>query len=86
MHFLTFNLTLESSEDYAFSGWKAASVSLVPVSRHTVMYRLLLSKTAIWTNVNLAVVDAYFGKQLRVLPAGDGVKSDKKGNISVWIP
>lgn len=86
MHFLTFNLTMESSEDFAFSGSKATSLSLVPVSRHSIGYRLLLSKTDAWIGVNLGVVDAYFGKQLRVLPAGDGVRSDKKGNISVWIP
>lgn len=86
MHFLTFNLTMESSEDFAFSGPKATSMSLVPVSRHTVEYRLLLSKMNAWIGVNLGVVDAYFGKQLRVLPAGDGVRSDKKGNVSVWIP
>lgn len=86
MHFLTFNITMESSEDFAFSGPKATSVSLVPVSRHTVEYRLLLSKTGAWVGINLGVVDAYFGKQLRVLPAGSGVKSDKKGSVSVWIP
>jgi trafficking protein particle complex subunit 11 len=86
MHFLTFNLIMESSEDFAFSGPKATSVSLVPLSRHTVEYRLLLSKTNTWIGVNLGVVDAYFGKQLRVLPAGDGVKSDKKGNVNVWMP
>lgn len=86
MHFLTFNITMESSEDFAFSGPKLKSVSLVPVSRHTVEYRLLLSKTGSWIGVKLGVVDAYFGKQLRVVPAGSGVKSDKKGTVSVWIP
>jgi hypothetical protein len=86
MHFLTFNITMESNEDFAFSGPKATSVSLVPVSRHTVEYRLLLNKTNTWVAVNLGVVDAYFGKQLRVIPAGSGVKSDKKGTVSVWIP
>jgi hypothetical protein len=86
MHFLTFNITMESSEDFAFSGPKAMSVSLVPVSRHTVEYRLLLSRTGAWIGVNLGVVDAYFGKQLRIIPAGSGVKSDKKGTVSVWIP
>ena len=86
MHFLTFNITMDSSEDFAFSGPKATSVSLVPVSRHAVEYRLLLSKTGVWIGVNLGVVDAYFGKQLRVLPAGSGVRSDKKGTVSVWIP
>ena len=86
MHFLTFNITMDSSEDFAFSGPKATSVSLVPVSRHRVEYRLLLSKKGVWIGVNLGVVDAYFGKQLRVLPAGSRVRSDKKGTVSVWIP
>jgi hypothetical protein len=32
------------------------------------------------------VVDAYFQKTLRVLDAGDGVQSDDRGGVGIWIP
>jgi hypothetical protein len=76
---------MESSEDFAFSGPKATNVSLVPLSRHSVEYRIVSSKINEWIRVNLVVVDAYFGKTLRINPANDLVRSDKKHNISVWI-
>lgn len=85
MHFLTFSVTMESSEDFAFSGPKASNVSLVPLSRHTVEYRIVSSKSREWVRVNFGVVDAYFGKTLKVNPANELVRSDKKHNVSVWI-
>jgi hypothetical protein len=85
MHFLTFNISMESSEDFAFSGPKATDVSLVPLSKHDVEYRIISSKTSEWIRVNLAVVDVYFGKSLRIHPANDLVRADKKHNLSVWI-
>ena len=85
MHFLTFSISMESSEDFAFSGPKATNVSLVPLSRHSVEYRIVSSKINEWIRVNLVVVDPYFGKTLRINPANDLVRSDKKHNISVWI-
>jgi hypothetical protein len=85
MHFLTFSVSMESSEDFAFSGPKATNVSLVPLSRHSVEYRIVSSKTNEWIRVNLGVVDAYFGKTLRINPANELVQSDKKHNVSVWV-
>ena len=85
MHFLTFSITMESSEDFAFSGPKAANVSLVPLSRQSVEYRIVSSKSKQWVRVNLGVVDAYFTKTLKVNPANELVRSDKKHNVSVWI-
>jgi trafficking protein particle complex subunit 11 len=85
MHFLTFSISMESSEDFAFSGPKATNVSLVPLSRHSVEYRMVSLKTNEWIRVNLGVVDAYFGKTLRINPANDFVRSDKKYGVSVWI-
>ena len=85
MHFLTFSISMESSEDFAFSGPKATNVSLVPLSRHSVEYRILSSKINEWIRVNLGVVDAYFLKTLRINPANEFVRTDKKHNISVWI-
>ncbi|PWY81793.1 hypothetical protein BO70DRAFT_315091 [Aspergillus heteromorphus CBS 117.55] len=83
MHFLTFNLTMEASENFAFSGPKTIVVQLVPMSRHVVRYHLLASKRGLWIQPQLLVVDTYFNKTLRVLPTED-MRSDKKG-ILVWV-
>ncbi|KAL4877211.1 Gryzun, putative trafficking through golgi-domain-containing protein [Aspergillus karnatakaensis] len=83
LHFLTFNLTMEASEQFAFSGPKTMVVQLLPVSRHTVRYNLLASKRGLWIQPQLLVVDTYFNKSLRVLPTED-MRSDKKG-ILVWV-
>lgn len=83
LHFLTFNLTMEASEHFAFSGPKTMVVQLVPLSRHNVRYNLLASRRGQWIQPQLLVVDTYFNKNLRVLPTED-MRSDKKG-ILVWV-
>ena len=83
-HFLTFNLTMEPSEDFAFSGPKSTNLSLVPLSRRTVRYNLFPSKRGTWIQPSLVVVDAYFNQRLRVQGASDGTKLDKKG-LLVWV-
>ncbi|KAL2802807.1 Gryzun, putative trafficking through golgi-domain-containing protein [Aspergillus granulosus] len=83
LHFLTFNLTMEGSEHFAFSGPKTMVVQLAPVSRHTVRYNLMAYKRGLWIQPQLLVVDAYFNKTLRVLPTEE-MRSDKKG-ILVWV-
>jgi trafficking protein particle complex subunit 11 len=85
MHYLTFNLTMESSDEFAFSGPKATSFSLVPISRRTVDFRVLAHQGARWVRVSLGVVDAYFNKALRVSPASEGIKSDGKRGLLVWV-
>jgi trafficking protein particle complex subunit 11 len=85
MHYLTFNLAMESSDEFAFSGPKATSLSLVPVSRHVVDYRILAHQGAKWVRVSLGVQDAYFSKTLRVIPAGEGIRSDGKRGLLVWV-
>ena len=42
LHFLTFNLTMEASDDFAFSGPKTCVIQLTPLSRRTVVYTLLV--------------------------------------------
>ena len=96
MHFLTFNLSMESSEDFAFGGPKACAVSLVPMSKEEVKYRILSRRfkeqagrngKGDWVRVQLNVVDAYFNQTLKVQPAAveggreERVKVDKKGGI-----
>ena len=85
MHYLTFNLTMESSDEFAFSGPKATNISLVPLSRGTVDYCILAYQEAGWVRVSLGVMDAYFNKALRVSPAGDGIRSDGKRGLLVWV-
>ncbi|KAK5327499.1 hypothetical protein LTR93_002883 [Exophiala xenobiotica] len=85
MHFLTFNVSLDASEDFAFSGPKACSLSLVPISRQTLTYRILPNKKDEWIAIHLNVVDAYFGQALKVLPGADNVKVDKKGTVFVKV-
>jgi len=82
-HFLTFNLIMEASEQFAFSGPKTTVVQLVPLSRHTVRYNLLAAKRGLWIQPQLVIIDTYFNKTLRVLPTGD-MRADKKG-ILVWV-
>jgi hypothetical protein len=98
MHFLTFNLTMEANESFAFSGSKHRAVSLTPMSRLQVDYRLFVyaveadalterqGQKGHWVWPALRVVDAYFQKTLRVLDAGDGVQSDDRGGVGIWIP
>lgn len=82
-YFLTFNLMMDASEHFAFSGPKSTVVQLVPLSRHTVRYRLLAHRRGLWIQPQLVIVDTYFNKTLRVLPTGD-MRADKKG-ILVWV-
>ncbi|PGH19133.1 hypothetical protein AJ80_04211 [Polytolypa hystricis UAMH7299] len=100
MHFLTFTLTMEASDQFAFSGPKTTALQLVPLSRHTVRYSLLATTTGTtvkkvgggggggvgaWIQPQLLVVDSYFNKTLRVLGTeGMGMRVDKKG-ILVWV-
>ncbi|KAK4506584.1 hypothetical protein PRZ48_000316 [Zasmidium cellare] len=78
-HFLTFALTMEASSEYAFSGPKYRTLSLGPLSRHRVDYRIFLHEDVeegVWKSVNLQVVDSYYQKNLRVHPGGERVRVD----------
>jgi hypothetical protein len=83
MHFLTFELSMEASEEFGFSGPKLRTLQLLPMSRQTARYNLLPLATGVWLTPQLRVVDRYFNKTLKV-QATDGVRNDKKG-VSVWV-
>jgi hypothetical protein len=83
MHFLTFELNMEASEEFGFSGAKLRTLQLLPMSRQTVRYNLLSSVEGGWITPNLKVTDRYFNKQLKV-QATEGLRGDKKG-VSVWV-
>jgi len=85
MHFLTFGLIMESSDDFAFSGPKQKSLNLLPLSRQTVSFELMPTINGKWIQPQFTVRDKYFQKVLRVVPAAEGMKVDKKG-ILVWVP
>lgn len=95
-HFLTFALTMEASEDFAFSGPKYRALSLAPMSRVCVEYCIALhsdddaaggesSEGGMWISPSLQVIDSYYQKTLRVHPGGEGVRVDEKGGIGVWV-
>jgi hypothetical protein len=83
-HFLTFGLTMEPSEEFAFSGSKQTTLHLLPVSRRSVTYRLLPLVRGEWVRPALVVRDKYFQKVLRVIGT-EGMKMDKEGFL-VWVP
>ncbi|EGP91847.1 uncharacterized protein MYCGRDRAFT_67605 [Zymoseptoria tritici IPO323] len=93
-HFLTFALTMEASEDFAFSGPKYRTLSLAPLSRHQADYRLFLhreieqgedGKGGFWIRPVLQVLDSYYQKNLRIQPGGERVRLDEKREVMVWV-
>ena len=83
-HFLTFGLSMEPSDEFAFSGSKQTTVHLLPSSRRTATYRLLPLVRGQYVRPELAVRDKYFQKVLRIIPT-EGMKIDKDG-LLVWVP
>lgn len=93
-HFLTFALTMEWSEAFAFSGPKYRTLSLAPLSRQRVEFRICLhsvdelessTEDGQWIWPSLQVIDSYYQKNLRVHPGGVDVQLDDKQNICAWI-
>ena len=82
-HILTFSLIMEASEDFAFSGPKATTVQLVPLSRHVARYNILPSVKGKWIQVILRVVDVGFNKTLKV-SATEGMRVSGKG-VLIWV-
>ncbi|KAF2722627.1 hypothetical protein K431DRAFT_338000 [Polychaeton citri CBS 116435] len=100
MHFLTFAITMEASEEFAFGGPKYRTLSLAPMSRIRIDYSIIPygdseniesaklgaeGEVGRWIWPSLQVVDSYYQKTLRVQAGGPGTKSDEKGNIGVLL-
>ncbi|KAJ2904695.1 hypothetical protein MKZ38_007437 [Zalerion maritima] len=83
-HFLTFSVTMDPSDRFAFSGPKTCSLNLLPSSRRVVRYRVLPFVRGAWIRLGLTVKDKYFQKVLRILPT-EGMNVDKEG-VLVWVP
>jgi len=84
MHFLAFEISMEASEDFGFSGAKLRTLHLLPMSRQTLQYSILPLTTGIWITPTLKVIDRYFNKTLKV-QATEGLRMEKKG-VGIWIP
>ena len=84
MHFLTFEMSMEASEEFGFSGPKLQVLHLLPMSRQTVKFNIYPLVSGAWITPQMRVFDRYFNKTLRV-QATDGLRLDKTG-VSVWIP
>ena len=80
---LTFNVTMDTSEEFAFSGPKNVSLGLLPLSRHSVRYNLMPLVKGSWISPQLRVFDTHFHKALKV-NASEGIRSEKKG-LSIWV-
>ncbi|KAL5373402.1 hypothetical protein DPSP01_012760 [Paraphaeosphaeria sporulosa] len=88
MHFLTFELAMEASEEFGFSGAKLKTLQILPMSRQEVSYVVVPVKKegaegGWWITPNLRVTDRYFNKMLKVFGT-DGMRMDKKG-VGVWV-
>ncbi|KAL8950126.1 MAG: hypothetical protein Q9222_003826 [Ikaeria aurantiellina] len=82
-HVLTFDISMETNDHFAFSGPKSSSLNLVPVSCRTVAYNIMPLVRGKWITPHFRVLDTHFNQVLRVFGTG-GMRSDKKG-ASVWI-
>ena len=84
-HFLTFGVSMEPSEKFAFSGVKQSTLQLVPLSRRTIRFRLLPFSRGDWIGpIRCVILDRYFQKVLKIAPT-EGMRMDKDA-IFVWVP
>ena len=83
MHVLSFSVTMEASDDFAFSGPKATSLQLVPHSCHAIRYTLLPFVHGRWIEPQVKIIDEHWHKTLKVNVTGD-IKGSKRG-ILIWI-
>ena len=83
MHVLSFSVTMDANEDFAFSGPKATSLQLVPYSRHAIRYTLLPFVHGRWIEPQVKIIDEHWHKTLKVNATGD-MKGGKRG-ILIWI-
>ncbi|CAO1605006.1 hypothetical protein XANCAGTX0491_008544 [Xanthoria calcicola] len=83
-HVLNFALSMETSDDFAFSGPKTTTVNLVPVARKTITYNMIpLVRGGRWVTPRLRVLDTGFRQVVRVVGTG-GMRSEKVG-VGVWV-
>jgi hypothetical protein len=84
-YFLAFNLLMETSEEFAFSGPKQTTLQLLPISKTVLRYKLYPYVRNKWIRPNLKVVDKHFRKLLKTSPGAEGMEVDRLG-LMVWVP
>jgi solute carrier family 25 protein 38 len=95
-HFLTFEMSMEGpqKDDWALSGPKLSSLNLLPLSREAVNFRIvpltaseINAEDGMWLEVRFRVMDVYFRKVLRCLPASSNIREaeGKGGSLLVWV-
>jgi hypothetical protein len=82
-HLLSFSVSMETSDEFAFSGPKVKVLQLVPLSRAEIRYNLMPFAQGLWVHPYLRVTDTGFGQELKVV-AVEGCQNDKKA-VAVWI-
>ena len=92
---LTFAISMDNNEAFAFSGPKSLTIQLLPLSRRAIEYQLLPMITRgervqkggneKWIWPHFVVIDTGFRKTLRVLPAAERLRNGKRGEIGVWV-
>ncbi|KAL9049703.1 MAG: hypothetical protein Q9162_007075 [Coniocarpon cinnabarinum] len=70
LHFLTFNVSVESGDDFAFSGPKSRTLQLTPLSRNGVKHSFMPFLPGIQIQPDVRVTDVHFNKALSVIPTG----------------
>lgn len=83
MYALRFQLTMDISEEFAFSGPKNVTVQSVPLSQHNIRYIILPHAKGLWITPQFRVYDTHFQKSLKVNATGE-LRNDKKG-VSIWV-
>ncbi|KAI0152655.1 Gryzun, putative trafficking through golgi-domain-containing protein [Xylariaceae sp. FL1272] len=83
-HFLTFGITMDPSDEFAFSGAKMTTLNVLPLARRSLTYRIVPMVDGKWIRPTITVRDKYFQKVLNIIPT-EGVKGDKEG-VLLWVP
>lgn len=85
MHYLSFEVNIEPTDDFVLSGPTRRSLNLVPLSRHAVEMNILpLVVSGNHIRPFVKVIDTYFNKLLRVHP-GEGLSIDESGSLLIWL-
>lgn len=85
MHYLSFELIVDPTDDFVLSGPTRRSLNLVPLSRHAVSINILpLVDRGNYVRPSVKVIDTYFNKLLRVHP-GEGLSIDESGSLLIWL-
>lgn len=84
MHYLSFEISLEPTDDFILGGPTNKSLNLVPLSRTAVEFTILPMVSGTSLRPLVKVVDTYFNKLLHIHP-GEGMNADDAGHLIIWM-